>query len=319
MKKYLIYSIVLAVILFVGSLITLMIYEVTKLPDSLNRIITEVEEFTNHEFQLDFNKKFTSNLTYDTGLDGQSIYESQYFWQGIQLDIEVDLVNADVTVQKTDGDHIEVAIETKVPERYRIDFDGRELQIKEKKQVRFWLFGWNNYQKAQVVIKVPTVSVDVNLETINGDVMIELSGIDLAASTVNGDVTISHSAFTQANLSVVNGEIFVTDSNVSNVLCLQTVNGSLDVERVKADRFIAETVKGDFLLSDISGRGLSTSTVNGDFSGYNIYLSEIAVDKLNGSFKLVNEDSTYQIQSLKLSGLQKNHEIQANILNISYN
>ena len=50
--------------------------------------------------------------------------------------------------------------------------------------------------------------------------MIELSGIDLAASTVNGDVTISHSAFTQANLSVVNGEIFVTDSNVSNVLCL---------------------------------------------------------------------------------------------------
>lgn len=159
----------------------------------------------------------------------------------------------------------------------------------------------------------------MNLETINGDVMIELSGIDLAASTVNGDVTISHSAFTQANLSVVNGEIFVTDSNVSNVLCLQTVNGSLDVERVKADRFIAETVKGDFLLSDISGRGLSTSTVNGDFSGYNIYLSEIAVDKLNGSFKLVNEDSTYQIQSLKLSGLQKNHEIQANILNISYN
>ena len=142
MKKYLIYSIVLAVILFVGSLITLMIYEVTKLPDSLNRIITEVEEFTNHEFQLDFNKKFTSNLTYETGLDGQSIYESQYFWQGIQLDIEADLVNADVTVQKTDGDHIEVAIETKVPERYRIDFDGRELQIKEKKQVRFWLFGF---------------------------------------------------------------------------------------------------------------------------------------------------------------------------------
>ena len=78
-------------------------------------------------------------------------------------------------------------------------------------------------------------------------------------------------------------------------------------------------MKGDFLLSDISGRGLSTSTVNGDFSGYNIYLSEIAVDKLNGSFKLVNEDSTYQIQSLKLSGINKNHEIQANILNISYN
>ena len=67
-----------------------MIYEVTKLPDSLNRIITEVEEFTNHEFQLDFNKKFTSNLTYETGLDGQSIYESQYFWQGIQLDIEAE-------------------------------------------------------------------------------------------------------------------------------------------------------------------------------------------------------------------------------------
>ena len=153
----------------------------------------------------------------------------------------------------------------------------------------------------------------------DGDLMIELAGTDLEASTVNGDVAISHSAFTEANLSTVNGEIFVTDSNVSNVLCLQNVNGSLDVERVKADRFIAETVKGDFLLSDISGRGLSTSTVNGDFSGYNIYLSEIAVDKLNGSFKLVNEDSTYQIQSLKLSGLQKNHEIQANILNISYN
>ena len=319
MKKYLIYSIVLAVILFVGSLITLMVYEITKLPDSLHRIIKEVEEFTNHEFQLDFNEKFISNLMYETGLDGQSIHESQYFWEGLELDIEVDLVNADITVQKVDGDQIAVAIETKNPERYRIDFDRSELQIKEKKQVRFWLFGWNNYHKAQVVIKVPTESVDVNLETINGDLMIQLSGIDLEASTVNGDVTISHSAFTEANLSAVNGEIFVTDSNVSNVLCLQTVNGSLDVERVKADRFIAETVNGDFLLSDISGRGLSTSTVNGDFNWYNVYMSEIEVDKLNGSFKLVNEDSTYQIQSLKLSGLQKNHEIQANILNISYN
>ena len=48
-------------------------------------------------------------------------------------------------------------------------------------------------------------------------------------------------------------------------------------------------------------------------------MSEIAVDKLNGSFKLVNEDSTYQIQSLKISGINKNHEIQANISNISYN
>lgn len=47
-----------------------------------------------------------------------------------------------------------------------------------------------------------------------------------------------------------------------------------------------------FLLSDISGRELSTSTVNGDFDCHNVYMSEIGVDKLNGIFKLANEDST---------------------------
>lgn len=59
--------------------------------------------------------------------------------------------------------------------------------------------------------------------------------------------------------------------------------------------------------------------VNGDFDCHNVYMSEIGVDKLNGIFKLANEDSTNQIQSVKVSGIKKKDEIQANILNISYN
>ncbi len=315
MKKYLFYSSVLAVIFLVGSLITTIVYS----SDIINGFANRVESVINDELGFNWDENFHSNITFEGDSQGNYIHKSQYVWQGSELDIETDLVNADVKLEKAEGSQIQIYIETKNPKNYRINFEDSELNITEKKKSRFWLFDWKDYQKAQVTIKVPTEDAEISLETVNGDLSIQLTGGNLEASTINGNVKLGQSKFSEAMLQTVNGKILVSDSDILEELKLNTVNGSLNIERVNANYLEGETINGDFFLLDIYGEKLVATTVNGDFNWTNIYVASIDVDKLNGSFMLENEDVTYQIQSLNLSGIKKNHEIKANILNISYN
>ena len=278
-----------------------------------------MESFINHELDFDWDDNFHSNITFEGDSKGNYIHESQYVWQGSELDVETDLVNADVTIEKAEGSQLEVYIKTKNPEYYRVNFEDGELIITEKKKSRLWLFGWKAYQKAQVTIKVPTEEAKISLETVNGDLSVQLKGGKLDASTINGNVTLGQSKFSEAMLETVNGKILVSNSEILEELKLNTVNGGLNIERVNANYLDGEIINGDFFLSDICGEQLVATTINGDFNWTNIYVTSIDVDKLNGSFTLENEDATYQIQSFNLSGIKKNVEIKANILNISYN
>lgn len=322
--KYLLWSSLCAIIIFIGSMITLLIYDVTKLPDVMNRVVEQFDEFPT-EWLIDWegeNEVFNSNLSFESQSNGGDYYhKSEYpIAEGQNLVFETDVVNADIKVETTTGSELTVEIYTTSPERYRIEQNTSKFLIKEKKRMQpFCLFGCESNKKADIVVKVPSNVTQLDLETVNGDLIIQHSGNLLDAHTVNGMVSLSDSAYHEVDLETVNGILKVLNSQVLYEANLEAVNGSILLQQVESGNTYLQTVNGGMTLTGLKGDILDCETVNGDFELNNIYVRDITVEKLNGSFELINEDQAYEIQSLKLSGFKKNYEIKAKVLNISYN
>ena len=301
------FSIILMSVIIAG-IITGILTRVIDLPMKVDHILSRF---------LDPRFGGTTNLSYEIGSNGESIHES-YFTLPVDtpFDVSVELIQADVMIEKSKNGELGVKISTDRPEHYRMDRTDRELVIKEKKQPFIWPFGDMKEKKAKITIQVPGDTVDFDLETVNGNVCLEADGRDLNVEVVNGQISVTRSTFKEGELELVNGHIFVNKSEFLTSLDLEAVNGALKVNQVDSDEFSFETVNGEFQLSDLDGGRLSAETVNGDFTGENLYLKHLEVEQLTGKFTLINENLDYQVQSLTRSKTSSQDKIEANILNI---
>lgn len=316
MKKGFIYSIRLVVILLIGSLLTIVVYDLSHLSDMMNQVIYKLEDVVGFELA----STFESNLTYGNPLEGSYIHESRYPYPTTEGLIEANLVHSNITVEASEGEEIEVLIQTKNPECFRIDVEDEGLVIHEKKQKSFGGFSFKGRQKSEVMIKVPRAFGQLELKTINGDVLVQSMEMDLVeAATVNGEVKLQQSQATEAILSTVNGAIYVSHSELIEALKMDLVNGSIIINEVIATAMMNHVVNGEIVISNLYGQAINASAVNADFEWEDVYVATIDINRLNGNIKWVNEDLNYQIQSIHISGLKKNDEIQANVSNISYN
>lgn len=321
--QYLIYSSITALTLLMGSLITLAVYDVKNIPEFINRLEERIEGYEGSLFfETEWSDTpFVSNLNFQLQANQEEYYNvtTYDFSSGQSILVETDVISADVTVEMVAGQTISVEIYTKKPDRYRIEQSTSSLLVEEKRKTEiFCLFGCES-EKATIKIKIPQSGSHLDLQTINGDIKVSHLGDYLEAMTVNGTIEVEKSHFVDLVLEATNGKIKLNDSTVEKEANLTVVNGSILVNQLASERIEAETVNGDVMISDIEGDHLDLSTINGDFDLRNIYMNDIEVDKVNGDFTLVNDDLTYQIQSLNLSGLKKNYEIEANVLKISYN
>ncbi|MFR6473439.1 MAG: DUF4097 family beta strand repeat-containing protein [Turicibacter sanguinis] len=323
MGLYLIYSSVTALVIFIASMISMTVYDIKKIPDLIDDIVERIEGYEGDIFTYDHleSEQFVSNLQFrQSGSEEDYYHLSTFDFDLAQpIELETDVMNADVVIQSVEGQTLSVEIYTKKPNRFRIEQSISTVTVEEKKKNQLFCFFGCEESKSKIVIKVPQNVMDYELETLNGDIKISGIGQILEVKTVNGTVELWDSQFVEAILETVNGKIKVLDSIINNESTLSVVNGSLLVSNLESSYIEAETINGDFSITDLKGEVLNLSTVNGDFNLKNIYMSYSDVDKLNGEVSLKNEDLSYQIKSLQLSGLKKNHEIEANVLKISYN
>lgn len=322
--KYLLVSSMIAVILFTGSIITLFVYDMSRIPSIVQQTMQRLDELTGGWIPdwNDSDEVFHSNLVFELTDNGQDYYYQQGYQliEGQNVLLEMDLVNADVTIETTEESNVTVEILTKSPDRYRIEQTPSQLQITEKKKVQlFCLFGCDQYPKSTIVIKVPSNVSQLELETVSGDFMIKHNSDLIEAHTINGGVSLIDSTANEIDFEAINGKIKVTRSQVFNEANLEVVNGSILLTEVESGNLYLETVNGDMTLTELKGGIIDCQTINGDIILKNAYVRDIAIEKLNGHFELLNDDQVYEIQSLKLSGLKKNYEIQAKVRNISYN
>lgn len=322
--KYLVVTSIIAIALFTGSIITLFVYDMSRLPSIVEQTIQRLDGLSG-KWVLEWNSSdeiFDSNLVFELATNGQDYYYQQDYQliEGQNVALEMDVVNADVTIETTEGSNLTVEIVTKSPDRYRIEQSVSQLQITEKKKVKlFCLFGCDPDDKSTIVIKVPANVSQLDLETVSGNFTIHHTSDLIEAHTVNGIINLIDSTVNEIDFEVINGKIKVNQSQIFNEANLEVVNGSIVLTEVESGNSHLETINGDMTLTDVKGEIIDCQTVNGDIRLNNTYVRDIKIGKVNGHFEFINDDQGYEIQSLKLSGLKKNYEIQANVRNISYN
>lgn len=152
-------------------------------------------------------------------------------------------------------------------------------------------FNWGNDSSGSVSYEL-FVPSDVDLdsiETVNGDVTIELVTGEVAAGTVNGTVEIS-GVMADVELETVNGSIRARfdELGAGQRVNADTVNGAITIHLPSnaSARVVAETVNGSIDADDFGlkadkgfvGRDLNGTIGEGDAS--------VSLDTVNGSIRI---------------------------------
>ncbi|MGL4373397.1 MAG: DUF4097 family beta strand repeat-containing protein [Turicibacter sp.] len=313
--KYLIVSSLIAAILFAGSLITFFVYDVGKLPQVVHQVITQIEPIT-------FESSFSSNLAFQTEsttVNGYDYAHVSYYSvsEPKNLNISTNLVHSDLTVEGYDGDQVQVEIYSDKPDLYRLTHLNNEVRLEERSQFRTCFIFCGTQNKSKVSIKIPRTGGDLQLETVNGNISIINAGNHVMAQTVNGTIDVKQGESLAVELETLNGKIYMTDQKVNGATRLTTMNGDMFLQNVTSETLSTEAVNSDLTIQSFYGQNTEVNTVNGDVKLRDVYANIIEVDKVNGDFILINSDMAFQVEKLSIFGFKQNHEIQANILNLT--
>lgn len=163
------------------------------------------------------------------------------------------------------------------------------------------------HEEVDFVISVPrstrvtvnTVSADIDvlgttsdqrLESVSGDVTMELKGTEAAVRTVSGDIDVTgDDNVERMKINTVSGDAELR--GVGGELRVESVSGDLDVTARKIGRLLGKTVNGDFELRGKLEKGgeIDLGAINGDIDIELTSLSDIEFDleSFNGDIRSI--------------------------------
>ncbi len=149
--------------------------------------------------------------------------------------VRVENVNGDVRIVTWDREEIKVeAIKRAKKQEHldevKIEVDAKadHIRIKTKYPDSKARRDKNNSVSVDYVLTLPKQSRLDRINTVNGNVEIEMASGDVEASSVNGNVTANGLAG-QVELSTVNGSVKATFAELKKSVSLKSVNGSVTV------------------------------------------------------------------------------------------
>jgi DUF4097 and DUF4098 domain-containing protein YvlB len=201
------------------------------------------------------------------------------------IEIDIDLVNDDVTFGPGEDDRIKVSAKgIKSISKYTVTFEGDVLRIKAPKISGIIFLA--RRQSGSFDIRIPKnvtvrrvcqhgVNSDVNmvslktgsmdLNTTNGDVSIKDSALGFTTmNSVNGKITLDHITAKELKMSQVSGDTEIKDSTITNALKMNTVSGDIKLETVKADITHFHSVSGDVNGVEFYPEALNFNSISGD-------------------------------------------------------
>ena len=148
-------------------------------------------------------------------------------------------------------------------------------------------------------IAVNTVSADIDvrgttsdqrLESVSGDVTMELKGTEAAVRTVSGDIEITgDDTVERMKINTVSGDAELR--GVGGELRMESVSGDLDITARQIRRLLGKTVNGDFDFRGKLERGgdIDFGAINGDIDIELPSLSDIEFDleSFNGDIRAI--------------------------------
>ncbi len=149
--------------------------------------------------------------------------------------VRVENVNGDVRIVTWDREEIKVAAIKRAKKqehldevKIEVDAKADHIRIKTKYPDSKARRDKNNSVSVDYVLTLPKQSRLDRINTVNGNVEIEMASGDVEASSVNGNVTANGLAG-QVELSTVNGSVKATFAELKKSVSLKSVNGSVTV------------------------------------------------------------------------------------------
>lgn len=212
--------------------------------------------------------------------------------------IEIDAGSADVTIIRWDRPEFRVQAQqvgwSMGDFNVTVRADGDTVRVSH--QSRCWLFcGGLRYEiaaPAAAEVRVTTVSGDVQIEAINGDVTINttsgdvrLDGIggSLAVNTISGKVTLRDGRAAGARVGTTSGDVEL--SGVNGSLAVTTISGSIRVRDVVGSPIRLQTTSGKINADGALSGDLDITSISGDVriklpsqTGYRLFIRTMSGD-----------------------------------------
>lgn len=183
--------------------------------------------------------------------------------------IDIDLVNAELTVKTTDTDTASIKYTVYSNDQITETAAGGVLGLKEKTHFFSFIDDLRRLFrkfKRPVEITIPVSCVpDGKFNTVNGKV--EINGINfdgLWIKNVNSKITLDNITVKEDIYAEgVNGSINLSRTVTNGEITLKTVNGSLNGDTVSAKSLDSKTVNGSIEFNGLTAKNIKGETVNG--------------------------------------------------------
>ena len=142
-------------------------------------------------------------------------------------------------------------------------------------------------------LTIATLSGDVQVKDIKGDVSIDVA---------SGDITTTNSQVSSAK--ALSGDVSVADVQSSGRIDLSTLSGTITLLRVKARRLGTSTVSGDITARDIDANDVDMGTHSGDveFSGGLAKTGRYELRSHSGSVSVIVPSDGFDLTARSFSG-----------------
>lgn len=191
-----------------------------------------------------------------------------------------DLKAVSIEVSVTEG---RVEVSTRYPDRSRGWF-GNSAEVDYKISV-----------PRRAMVRVKTVSGDVQLRTVDGEVR---------AESVSGSVNVSEVAQVEGLVSV-SGDVVLSGATATGPVTLTTVSGEVRLRGVKAPSITGSSVSGDVVLDDVTCDRLGVKSISGEltFSGPLAKAGRYALKSHSGDivFRALNQMG-FEVNASSFSG-----------------
>ena len=144
-------------------------------------------------------------------------------------------------------------------------------------------------------ITATTISGNVNVKNIKGDVSVEIK---------SGNVNVAGAGRIPQARSI-SGNVTLTDISSDGLVNAGTISGNVVLERVRTSRLVVEIVSGDIRATDVAAQGAQLTSLSGtvDYSGPLARSGRYELYSHSGSVRFVTDGAVgFELQANTFSG-----------------
>ena len=168
-----------------------------------------------------------------------------------RVDVRIDVASSD----------LDRAMESYEDMQFEVDRRGDEIRI-DARELRRRNWSWRGPSFAVVVqVRMPR-DFDADIETSDGDIMVESMNGQLSAHTSDGDIRVDRIEGPRVLLDTSDGDIFMGDVRAPDIQ-IESSDGNIEIEYVIGRDVDIRTSDGDIAIEAMSG-GLNVLSNDGD-------------------------------------------------------